>query len=143
MIRFYKYGLLVLISIIVLTFVIWPVKDTGTDKALDPEEEFIFIRDPKVLYWNTFEQSLVEIGDKDLTAFGLLVIPDICPFYEPDGANYRECLNNLVQKKKIGNQQSTIREAERYCDEITTGYFSLDKSELFLICVSHKLSKLD
>jgi|GEM_PF-5579623 len=67
-------------------------------------------------------------------------IESTCPFYEPDGATYRECLLNLMENKKTQKSKSEINNADNFCNKVNAEYGSgLEAVELYLDCMIFEL----
>lgn len=109
----------------------------------DAEDFAEEIKEIKNNYRNSYIASIDEIGDPNLTSFVLNDLQLACPYYEPDGATYRECLYDFVEGKKLetGATASQIEAFDDYCLSIFTKYKdTLADIELYQSCMAYKLS---
>jgi len=82
-------------------------------------------------------------GGKDpkFSNFVLNELESLCPFYKPDGATYRGCLYNLLEKKKqLFKDSKALKEYEDYCGEVSKPYGGTQASDLFMSCMIYKLN---
>lgn len=86
--------------------------------------------------------SVSEAG-AELTSFILEKIDYICPFYEPNGIIYRECLSSLEsqQRKNFNGSAEEMKVIENYCDGVSDNYSSLEAGEIHRSCIIYKLNR--
>ena len=81
-------------------------------------------------------------GDSAFSSFVLFTLEELCPFYEPDGRAYRECMHEFIADKKPLNTEAKIAEDENYCGDLATNYsIHIAGVDLYLSCLAFKLSR--
>jgi hypothetical protein len=89
---------------------------------------------------NTLYDSIIE---KEFVNYAKDTIQKRCPFYEPDGVTYRQCLADWEQELADAVIPELTDEVHAYCSTFTAQYAdetSLEGMELFLKCSIYKLS---
>lgn len=117
-----------------------PLQTAQNSGAEDSAEE---VKKVKSVYWNSHVRIISEIDDSSFISFALNELQQTCPFYEPDGATYRECLYDYVDSKKLetGATVSQVEAFSDYCLSIFTKYKdTLAGIELYQSCMAYKLS---
>lgn len=77
-----------------------------------------------------------------LADFSSTTIEKRCPFYKPNGSEYRECLSSWVDELEEGYLVEQLDEIQNYClsfVKANTEENSLEGAELYLRCEIYEL----
>ena len=63
--------------------------------------------------------GLQAFNNSELLDFYENDLQKVCPFYEPNGVRYRECIVGLIQKERyrLAKNPIIIETTEKYCNE--------------------------
>ena len=88
-------------------------------------------------------EAIESIGDPAFSAYVFGVLDKRCPFYEPDGAGYRECLWSVVSEKEAAYKKGspTSKEIDDECQVLASNLGGLVAGEVVLSCRAYKLSQ--
>lgn len=90
---------------------------------------------------NEFFRDIDEFGDPEFSRYARKVINVQCPFYQPSGAVYRDCLLNLLEKESHGGDTKYVAEVRAECEAEVEKVFeepSLVAGEMTLSCIVFK-----
>lgn len=77
-----------------------------------------------------------------LSLFSSTTVEKRCPFYKPNGAEYRECLSTWVTELEKGLLVEQLDEVQNYCRNFIKNISDEDSNEgieLFLVCEIYTL----
>lgn len=89
----------------------------------------------KEIAWTSHLETVKKVGDNSFTAFVQFDLQEDCPFYEPDGASYRECLSEYVLTKQPNS------EIEESCRKVVSDYGGVEAQNLYLSCLAYFLPR--
>jgi len=89
------------------------------------------------------KDAIASLDDPAFSSYVFDVLDKRCPFYENGGANYRDCLWNVVTEKEASYKKSspTSKEIEDRCQSIASNLGGLLSGEIILSCRAYKLSQ--
>lgn len=131
---------IVLIGIAILFRI--PQSDVSAEKeSKQPDAE---ITEAGVVVLKVFAEAhinaVINVGDPAFVAYVTGPLQKICPFYVPDGVTYRDCLNQLVERKKAAytGKKDDIDSFENYCQSISDQYTGIETMNLYFSCMAYK-----
>src|SRR3989344_1005365 len=88
-------------------------------------------------------EGIESLGDPAFSAYVFNELDTRCPFYEPDGAGYRDCLWDVVNEKEAAYAKTspTSAEIDEQCQSATVHLGGLVAGEVVLSCSAFKLSQ--
>ena len=132
-------GLVLIVAILFIGYLVWP-EAAGQSPADGTQEYYnqLYLKVATDGHWGAVE----EIGDPAFTKYMHEVLEKHCPFYEPDGSGYRDCLLNLVDTETAAytKQRPTLQEIDTYCQAIGSRWEGLLAGEMVLSCKAYRLS---
>lgn len=115
-----------------------------TDGFEEDKEVDKLVEDIKEIYWDIHMKTVVSVGDRAFTSFVLFELQDTCPYYEPDGYSYRNCIYKYVENKKTISTNIQIQRADSYCRLIEKEDLESQVGGDFLLtCMAYKLTMHD
>jgi hypothetical protein len=82
------------------------------------------------------------LSEKTLDAFASSTIETRCPFYKPNGNEYRDCLSSWVDELESNLLVEQLEEVQNYCGAFAKGIADENSNEgveLFLKCEIYTL----
>src|SRR3989339_1012472 len=76
------------------------------------------------IYLEIRDNAIADTNDPNFTKYVKETLDITCPFYEPNGVDYRSCLGTFVenQKTKMGENKDKLTKIEDYCSELGSKY---------------------
>lgn len=142
-----SYTIVVLLCI-VIGVGIYGIKEYKATKEVQRTQvvqtkPIVTIEDKKVVTTTPTESGLYKgITDSSFVSFALKTIDKRCPFYEPNGVVYHECLSDWVSQLEKNLLVEQIDEVHAYCEMFSKKYtdsISFESNELFTKCSIYKL----
>ncbi|MDP3988632.1 MAG: hypothetical protein Q8P93_00120 [bacterium] len=96
----------------------------------------------KEVFIDRNDALVATIEDRDMAEYIANVILEKCPFYEPNGANYRGCLFDLLEERQgryVGTASNYQRILEE-CYDFAGNYDALEYGEMSMSCLIYKLA---
>lgn len=120
--------------------------DLNTATTTETNRNEDLVKQARQIYTDSNTAVIAGIEDREMANYIANVILVKCPFYEPDGVSYRECLINLREKAEnnFRGSKTTLEVFGDYCHNIAKEYEgSLVAGELWNQCMIYKLSSAD
>ncbi len=121
-----------------------PIQGWTSEKtSLEMEPENINLTSVKIIDLAGYLSAVDEVGDSQFSTFVSKNLDERCPFYEPNGIAYRDCLYAFAEEQRalFKGSEAKIEEVEQYCNLISEKYFpSLKGIELYNWCLAYKFS---
>ncbi len=141
--------IIVILLCILIGVAIYGIKEYKTAKQVlpapvtQPKPSVITEKKVPIVATTSTENDLYKgITDTGFVTFAHATIDKRCPFYEPNGVAYHECLSDWMSEleKKLLVEQ--VDEVHAYCEMFSKKYadsISFESSELFTKCSIYKL----
>ena len=141
-----KIGLVILILGVFIFVKEWrnssPDTVSNIASTKNGEEDEFDVAKVRELYANWNKAAIAELEDREMADYITNVILVKCPFYEPDGASYRICLDGLREKAESAYNGSELdyQKVKNVCSELSSNYSGLKAGEMYRNCLTYNFS---
>lgn len=110
-------------------------------KIETPKDENYLSEELRSEYFDIHLSALRKVEDPEFYNYVVSELEPACPFYDPDGKTYRNCLVSLIKQhlsapKKSAEEVDAIKE---YCNFISKPYMGeLEATDLYNSCMVYK-----